>query len=245
MAAVYGTCLVDTGGICHDPRDEPIQEDSMTTIQPTLRRLAPIAVTVVALVTSAACSGEDIAESIIENRLEAEGGGEVDLDLDGGNVRIETDEGVVEMQTDEDGNVSIQNDEGSMEMTSDEEGNLSIRTDEGSMELTQGSELPPNFPSSVPLPSGLSLEVSQVVESPEGTNFFLSGKVTGNGEEVAEAHIAALESAGYTQDVVSRSPGSVLYNYSNGESVVAGFVADDPSSPGVAVVTIQVGPSPG
>lgn len=206
---------------------------------------ALISLTAVAVVTLAGCSGEDLAESFIENRIEAESGEDVDIDFDGGNVRIETDEGVVEMRTDGDGNMTIESDEGSMEMSSDEDGNISIETDEGSMELTQGSELPADFPSGVPLPGGLVLGMSQVVETPEGSSYFLSGTVNGSPDDVADAHIAALEAAGFTQDVVSRSPGNVLYSYTNGELVVGGFLADDPAAPGSTGVTIQVGPDPG
>ena len=65
------------------------------------RRLAGVAV--VAVVGLAGCSGEDIAERIAENRIEAEAGEDVDIDLDGGNIRVETDEGTFEMNADSEG----------------------------------------------------------------------------------------------------------------------------------------------
>ncbi|MFZ8997288.1 MAG: hypothetical protein ACO225_10445 [Ilumatobacteraceae bacterium] len=211
---------------------------------PSARPLLSLATSVTLVGAISACSGEDIAERVIENRLEAEGAGDVDLDLDGGNVRIETDEGVVEMQIDDEGNMTIQNEEGSMEM-SVEDGNISMESDEGSFEMNQGSELPADFPAAVPLPDGLVLQVSQAVETPEGSSYILSGTVTGNAEEVADRHISAIEAAGFAQIQVIRSTGSVIYNYSNGELVIGGFVADDPSSPGNSQTTLQVGPDPG
>ena len=215
----------------------------MTTFS-SLRPLLSIAATTLVVTSLAACSGEDIAERIIENRLEAESGENVDLDLDGGNVRIETDEGVVEMQVDDEGNMTIESEEGSMEMSA-EDGNISIESDEGSFEMTQGSELPSGFPAAVPLPDGLVLQISQSVETPEGSSYILSGTVPGTADVVADRHIAALEAAGFTQLQVTRSGGAVIYNYSNGELSFGGFIGDDPSTPGSATVSIQVGPDQG
>lgn len=71
------------------------------------RRIVLVAVT--ASVVLAGCSGEDIAESVIERQLEAEGGGDVDLDLGDGDIRVETEDGTFEMTTGEDGEVTIRN----------------------------------------------------------------------------------------------------------------------------------------
>ncbi len=126
-----------------------------------MRRTTVIASLAVLGLTAAACSSEDAAESFLENALEQEGGGDVDLDFgsDGG-FSIETDEG--SMSIDEDGNfvitdesgevitgdvdvdgdggVTIESDEGDFSLESDGDGGVTIESDEGNFSMESDGE---------------------------------------------------------------------------------------------------------
>ena len=71
----------------------------------------------------AACSGEDLAERVVENRLEAETGEDVDIDFDDGDFSVRTEDGEITFDADEDGNVSISG--------SSEDGEFSIESEDG------------------------------------------------------------------------------------------------------------------
>lgn len=234
----------------------------MKAINPNRRRQPVMAAALVTVAfVAVGCSGEDLAESFIENQIENESGGEVDIDFNDGGINVETSDGSFQMSTDEEGNVSIETEDGSMEMSadedgnviiesedgsaqmsSDEEGNIVIESDEGSMEMTTGSELPSGFPSSVPIIDGLTISFSQVLETEQGTNWTVNGSVPGTAEDVGVAYGAMFEAAGFSQTMMSQSPGLVLFTYENAELSVSAFVSDDTANPGVAMVNLTVGP---
>jgi hypothetical protein len=88
------------------------------------------AITALGLVAlGSACSGEDLAESMIERQVESETGEDFDLNINAGCVSIRTEEG--SMTCDEDGNVIIETPDGSAVMNVDDAGNIQMTGDDG------------------------------------------------------------------------------------------------------------------
>jgi hypothetical protein len=194
-------------------------------------RVAWIAVAAIAVVGAAGCSGEDLAERVVENRLEAESGGDVDIDLDDGNIRIESDEGTFEMNADGDGNISIEGSgaEGNISIDS-EDGVTVIESDDGTATISQtGAGVPDDFPASVPLPEGFEPQFSQSMSTPEGDGWILGGEMDGSPSEIGDAYLPALESAGFEQVQRTEMPDSVIFTYDDGTYSVTGMIGDDGS----------------
>ena len=97
-------------------------------------------------------------ESGIEELIESQGGGDVDLDLDGdGGFSVQTEEGG--MTIDEDGNFVITDADGSV-VTGDvdtESGEVNIESEDGSFRSGATTELPDEWPGEIPEPSGLAI----------------------------------------------------------------------------------------
>lgn len=198
----------------------------------------------VALAVVAGCSGEDIAESIIEQGLEREGGGDVDVDLDlhDGGISIETEEGEISIETDEDGNVVIEGEgeDGDVSIRS-EDGETVIESDDGTMVIEQGGAgLPEGFPSDVPLPDALTVQISQSSSMDGRESWFVGGEVDAESGEVLGDLVAALESAGFGRQMLTETPEGAIFSYDDGTWQVAGTVGSDGSGTAIA---LTVGPS--
>lgn len=106
-------------------------EQHMNTRHNQRTRRAITAIAALGLVTfGAACSGEDLAESMIERQVESETGENFDIDLNGGNcVSMQTDEGSI--TCDENGNMVIESPDGSAVVNMDDAGNIQMTGDNG------------------------------------------------------------------------------------------------------------------
>jgi hypothetical protein len=157
------------------------------------KRVMAATIVVMAL---AGCSSEDVTESLIEQGIEAEGGGNVDLDLDGGAVKIETEEGTVEFEASEDGSFTVTGPEGSVLMESDGDG-MTITDGDQTFETGTSAELPEDFPADLPRPEGNLISASRLA-SGEGVTFILSyeGDAAALGE-VYESLTTDLVAAGF------------------------------------------------
>lgn len=207
------------------------------------------ALTVVGLaLVATACSGEDIAERIAENQIEkqieAEGGGDVDIDLDSGNFSVKTEDGEFSIQTDGDGNVSIQgggeDGDGSFTIES-EDGETVVESDDGTAVFTQGGELPEGFPSEIPVPNDFVVIYAQSASSDEGQGFSVAGTSSVPVADVTADTQAALDAAGYEQQQVTTTPDGSLLVYSGPSYDV--MVAIGTGSDGETSVTMTVTPS--
>lgn len=198
------------------------------------------------LVLAGGCGGGDeISEGFLEDQIESETGGDVDLDLDDGQMRIQTDEGEIRIQTDEDGNVSISGsgDDGDFTMES-EDGRTVIQSEDGSTMIAgEGTELPDDFPDDVPLPNGLEVQYSQSMSTADELGFLVGGHVDGSPGDVLTAYAAALEAAGYAQVQLTSTPDGGFFAYDDGAWTVSGGVGDDPV--GGTQFTITVATSSG
>lgn len=187
----------------------------------TTRALQRVAITAAAALAIGACSTEDVAERVaeeaIEQQVEGEGGGDVDIDLGDGGVRIEGEDGAVEMSFGEDG-VSV------------------ISTPEG--EFRTGTELPDDFPSGVPLPDGMTIISAASMASPDGTTYVVNGSVDRGVSEANDGYADALAAAGFEQLAMTETPDGTFFTFGDDEWDVAGgfSVADGGAAFGINVM---------
>ena len=179
------------------------------------------AITAAAVLALGACSTEDVtervAEEALEQQLEGEGGGDVDIDLGDGEVRVEGEDGAVEMSFGEDG-VSV------------------ISTPEG--EFRTGTELPDDFPGDVPLPDGMTIVSTASMASPDGTTYVVNGSVDRGVSEANDAYVEALVAAGFEQVQMTETPDGTFFTFGDDEWDVAGgfSVADGGAAFGIYVM---------
>ncbi|MCP3912936.1 MAG: hypothetical protein GY745_14620 [Actinomycetia bacterium] len=138
------------------------------------------------LLLTAACSGEDVAENILEEAIENETDGDVEID-DDGSITVETEEGTVSIDVDEDGgtiNIEGEGEDGeqTISVDSDEDGTVTVETDDGS--TTMSGEIPDGFPTDVfTVPTDAANLYGIIAETSEGRTYNLSFQVDQGPEE--------------------------------------------------------------
>jgi len=194
------------------------------------------------VILATACGGEDLAERIAENRIEAEGGGDVDVDFGDGGVSVKTEDGEFSIETDGDGNVSIQgvgeNDGDSFSVDS-ENGDTVIETEDGTAVISQGAGVPDDFPSDVPLPDGVEIQFAQSTETGDGTGFVIAGTSERSTSDLIDELVDRLEQNGFEQQQLTETPdGSILVYQRDDYGVAATFSADDGDGSGFQMTVI-------
>jgi hypothetical protein len=171
-------------------------------------------------------------ETGIEQFIESQGGGDVDLDLDGG-FSIQTEEGG--MTIDEDGNFVITDADGSVLTGSAdaESGEFNVESDDGSFSSGATTELPDKWPVGVPEPDGLAITNATVISSDGEQAITVVGSVGSEG--FVDRYASALESAGFNEESAFRSDGTINNVYSNGEWTVGVLYFGDQSENQVTV----------
>jgi len=154
-------------------------------------------------------------ESGIEQLIESQGGGDVDLDLDGdGGFSVQTEEGG--MTIDEDGNFVITDADGSV-ITGDVDadgGGINVESEDGSFSAGATTELPDAWPDEIPEPDGLAISSASVIGSGTEQAITVSGSV--DGDEFVDSYGAALGSAGFEEESTFSSNGTINNVYTNG-----------------------------
>lgn len=203
-----------------------------------MRRTVPALTVAVLGLAAVGCSGEDAAESIIENAIESESGENVDIDLgdltDGDGFSIDTGEG--SMSVDEDGNfvitdengevitgdvnmdgsgIDISSDDGSFSMESDDEGNVTFETDEGTISGGTATEIPEEWPDGVPEPTGFEIESATQFSDGSMANVSIIG-ASGDGEAWVTQYGESLLAAGFTELSKIETAESLLVGYEMG-----------------------------
>ncbi len=174
------------------------------------------------------------AESGVEQLIESQGGGDVDLDLDGdGGFSVQTEEGG--MSIDEDGNFVITDADGSVVTgnADSESGEYTVESDDGTFSSGATDELPDEWPSDVPEPGGLAINSATVIASDAERVINVVGEV--DGDDFAESYGSALMSAGFDEDSTFTADGTINNSYSNDEWTVTVFVVDDGTQPQATV----------
>lgn len=188
------------------------------------------------------CSGEDAAESILENALENESGEDVDIDFDDGNISIETDEGTFKMNADGEGGFEIEGsgDDGEFSISGDD-GQIEFETEDGSGTITTGGDVPDGFPE-IPLPEGMTVVVSQQSDMPDGVAYVLALTAPGDFSAYVDELVAYFDASGYTQQSLTTTPDGAFFAYVSDERTIAGGATADDSTGGMSV-NFTVGPS--
>jgi hypothetical protein len=196
-------------------------------------------------VVLSACSGEDIAEKAIEQQLEAEGDGDVDVDIDeDGGISIQGPDGSTVINIDEDGgNIEIGGEDGAnmvIEGTGDD-AEIRIEGSDGETFISN-TQLPDNFPSEVPIPDGIEIQLGQTSSTPDGDMFLIAGLTDADFGEVADQYMAQLEGAGFTQQALTTTPEGSFYTYGNDVFILSGSVAPDSTDNSMTSFTLTVVP---
>ena len=146
-----------------------------------------------ATVMLSACS--DSAETGIEQLIEQQSGGDVDINSDDGSFSIQTEDG--SMTVDENGNFVI-TDENGETITGNadgEDGSFAVESEDGSFSSGSTSELPEDWPADVPTPDGMTITTASSMEATDGSAIQLSGTIDDPASFVAD-YTAELGAAG-------------------------------------------------
>jgi hypothetical protein len=152
-------------------------------------------------------------ESGVENLIESQSGGDVDVDLDDdGGFSVQTEEGG--MTIDEDGNFVITDADGSVVAgTADSEtGEFTAESEDGSFRIDASGEIPEEWPSDVPSPEGIEGASSTVTQSATELAITVTGQV---GESFVDEFGSALEDNGFEQTSNFESDANVTRVFEN------------------------------
>lgn len=151
----------------------------------------------VGVVLLAGGCGDDSTESVIEEIVEQQGGGDVDLDLDGdGGFSIDTEEGGITI--DDDGNFVVTGPDGEV-LTGEAgtDGDFNVEGEDGGLSISSGSELPSEWPAEVAKPDGLAIEGSTVIGSDGEQAISLYGSAGTDPAAFLDSYTATLISSGF------------------------------------------------
>ena len=190
-----------------------------------------LAVAAGATVMLTSCS--DSAETGIEQLIEQQSGGDVDINSDDGSFSIQTEDG--SMTVDENGNFVVTDADGSVITgnADSESGEFNIESEDGSFSSGSTSELPEDWPADVPTPDGMTITTASSMESTDGSAIQLSGTTDDPASFVAD-YTARLDSNGFTAqaDAVYDGEENWAAVYENSSyTVVLNVVAFEGESP--------------
>jgi hypothetical protein len=178
----------------------------------TTNRRATAAITAAGLALALSACG-NATETGIEKLIESQGGGDVDLDLDGdGGFSMQTEEGG--MSIDEDGNFVITDADGStIRGNADSEtGGFSAESDDGSFRVDASGEIPEEWPSDVPQPDGIDGASSSVTQSTSELAITVTGQADAS---FVDDYGSKLESNGFERTSNFESEANVTRVYEN------------------------------
>jgi hypothetical protein len=153
-------------------------------------------------------------ESGIEQLIESQGDGEVDIDLDGGDggFSVQTEEGG--MSIDEDGNFVITDADGSVVTgnADSESGEFTAESEDGSFRIDASGEIPEEWPSDVPSPEGIEGASSTVTQSATELAITVTGQA---GESFVDDYGSTLEDDGFEQTSSFESDANITRVFEN------------------------------
>ena len=160
----------------------------------------------------------------LEELIEENSGGDVDIQLDEDGFSVESEDG--SFSVDEDGTFTVTDEDG--EETTGEfdidgsDGDMSVETEDGSMEINSGGELPEDWPADIPEPDGIDIQQAMTFAEENGsTSIIVSGTIDGSGEDWTTAYGGELEGAGFEEESMFTTGDNVTAFYRRGTLGVA------------------------
>jgi len=187
-----------------------------------------------AVLSFTACG--NATETGIEKLIESQGGGDVDLDLNGdGGLSVQTEEGG--MSIDEDGNFVITDANGSVVTgnADSESGEFNMESEDGSFSSGSTTELPEQWPTEIPEPDDLAIVSASVISSDTEQAITVTG--TADDEGFVESYGGVLQSAGFDEESTFTSGDTINNVYTNDEWTVGVIYFGESSD---SMVTISV-----
>lgn len=182
------------------------------------RARRPLAIVGTAALVLAFSACGKATETGMEQLIESQGGGKIDLDSGDGGFSMQTEDGG--MRIDKDGNFVITDADGSVitGRADSETGEFSMESDEGGFRAGATTELPDEWPSSVPEPKGLAISSATVIGSNAEQAINVSGTVASG--DFVTGYGKTLQSAGFDEDSTFKSGDTINNVYSNDEWTV-------------------------
>lgn len=176
----------------------------------------------------------------MEKIIESQGGGNVDLDLDGDKgFSVQTEDGG--MTIDKDGNFVITDASGSIVTgrADADDGSYSVESDDGDFSYGTTDEIPDSWPTNVPRPDDLSITSVTSIESTDGNSFQLAG-TTADIDRFVAGYVAQLEAGGFTSEASSDYDGEPSWTavFDGPFGVILTVLAYEGEDPIVSVMVI-------
>ena len=155
----------------------------------------------------------DSGEQGVEELIEQQSGGDVDINTDDGGIAIQTEDG--SMTIDEDGNfvVTDENGETITGNADSDDGSMTVEGEDGSFSGGATTELPDEWPSDVPAPDDLTIASAFVVSDTGSDAITVSGTV--DGEDFLDDYGSQLEDAGFDSTSEFKADGTANRVYSS------------------------------
>ncbi len=205
-----------------------------------IRRSMIVGASAALLIALGGCgkAAEKIAERGLEEAIENEGGGDVDIDLGGGGFNIETDEGSIRVG--EDGSFVIEGEDGQVITgDSDDGGGFNLQTDDGENVFRAGDGIPDEWPSDVPRPDGLSTVQGTYSSSGGFVQITVVGTPSGTAADYLASYAASVEALGYERTSYFEGNGNTQYSFEGPTWLVTLFGNDN----GAPTATVGVSPA--
>lgn len=180
--------------------------------------------------------------NVVIKSEDADGNEVVSIDSEDGVTEIQTEDGDATITNDGDGNVSIESDQGDATIET-EDGEVQIDTGDGTATFSSGGDLPDGFPD-LPLPDDMTIVMSQQSGTGDDEQFVVVSTAPGDWESYLDELTGFLDSNGYTQQSITRTPDGAFFLYvdADGTRLISGGVGPDPGSGGMSV-NLAVGPN--
>ncbi len=204
----------------------------------SIRRPLIACAAVGSVLSFAACG--NATETGVEQLIESQGGGDVDLDLNGdGGLSVQTEDGG--MSIDEDGNFVITDANGSVVTgnADSESGEFNMESEDGSFRVDSSGEIPEEWPSDVPLPEGIENASATVSQSATELAITITGQA---GSPFVDQYSSALEDAGYEQTSSFESDANITRVYENESWTVSVNSFPDGDNSQIAVSVFPTSP---